>query len=97
MAFGLLGATAIAFVPGWRVTWANLLWFTIGAFPGALLLAGVSYSLVSKLPHGWEVQSRDAANLLGLFILAVGATIGGLALVWIRVRGEQRRRRSGPT
>ena len=90
-AFAILGAVVIACLPGWRVTWAHLIWLAVGGFPGAAAAARVATWGVTKLPATWSVHSRDAGNVLGFSIVLIGAALGGSAFVWIKMRIVERR------
>jgi hypothetical protein len=80
ISFAILGLVVLACVPGFHLTFLNLLLFVVGAFLGALaFLFGYA-----QIFAGHEL--RDAA-FVGLFpVLLTGAALGGVLLVWLKIR-----------
>ena len=81
--FTILGSIVLACVPTLRLSVVNLLLFVMGAFPGALALP----YLYGRIFADSNNQLTSKTAVLGLFVvMLVGATGGGAALVWLRIR-----------
>ena len=92
--FAILGVITLACIPKLRLTFPNLLVFVLGGFIGMFAFMNAVFWLLHGLVellgihfHG-EVPHGDVFFWL---LVAVGATLGGACLVWLKMRLQSRR------
>jgi len=93
IAFTVLGLIVPACVPVVTLTVKNVSVFVVGAFPGALAFG----YLYGRAFADARSELNTTAAVIGSFVaMLLGATAGGMALVWLMVRwvGVSRRNHS---
>ncbi len=86
----ILGRIVLKRIPSFGLTLANLVLFIIGATAGTLAFINLFIYFIHTIE---KVMRRDIINVgengetvLVFFLATIGAAIGGIGLVWLRIR-----------
>ncbi len=82
----LLGLINLAYIPGWRVTVANLLVFVFGGLLGTFVLYNLVAWILRHVSGDWGIQGRQANYVAFYLIIIVGSELGGAGLIYLKSR-----------
>ena len=89
----ILGMIVLKCVSVFRLTFANLLLFIVGATAGTFafpnLFVYCIHTINKMLKHDVISISHNGESVLVFFLVAVGAAIGGIGLVWLKIHFEK--------
>lgn len=76
--FGLAGCAFLLVHPGLKLTVKNIVWFTMGALPGSLIIGAL---------YGWTFADGDGRLTSSISVMGMFATIlmGGIVAGWCAV------------
>ena len=84
--FTIVGLITLAITPALRLTLMSLAIFVIGAIPGALVFLFVYGRIFAR-------QQLSGFAFIGIFpVLLIGGVLGGILLLWLRMRFTKGRR-----
>src|SRR5579864_4372296 len=79
----VLGAINLACVSRWHLTPKNLLIFVLGGFVGMFVFANLILRALQAASERWRIHGSVAAGeIVGYGTIAIGAEVGGAALVY---------------
>jgi hypothetical protein len=92
-AITIAGRIVLKRIPGFRLSFGNLLVFIIGATTGMFAFVNLFVYciglIIRILKHDVINLSQSGESVLAFFLAAVGSALGGIGLVWLKMRFEK--------
>lgn len=86
LGLSLLGLITLALAPAFRLTFANLVLFVLGAFIGLIISANLFLYVGRAVLGIVQVRNTSVADALVYPVTFLGTTGGGACLVWLKMR-----------